>query len=581
MKTNNPTKPGLGFVDWLIVPLLCLLFCCTACIGPKLEELDFVEVQTKIPIPAGVGSLTLGGSIKRTLLEEDSLADHGFIWAENWTETAADFVLGKPGVQQKSLGKIQQGDFKSFTLNNLNAEQSLYSIKAYAVSGGRTIYGGLERFSFNFVVQTDTVSINNNEATLSALLFGLEALRDSVIDHGHIIARDTANLYANKTFFKKSSLKSTNDDGVFSSEFEGLSFNTTYYGKAYAQTRDGRFVYSKKILPFRVRDGWLPVKVRLPAQQAHLVSGAIGNSGFMGVACLDESCLIATNGPSRTAYRFEVERDTVGKWTEIADYSGIPARRSTSFTLNNRLYVTLGDRGSGNRFNTTTIWALDPAENGGEGSWILADTFPATGREGAVAFVINGKAYIGSGRSLDATGNEVLYSDFYEYSPALERGQRWQKIASLPGSGRSEAAAFVVNNRGYVGTGFSSRGGDLSDFWSYNPQSNQWAAVDSLPYDPRRGAISFSINGKGYVGTGWKSENSTYLSDLWSFDPTAARGKQWQSRTPLRSGGRSHAGLFVVNNRAYLGGGRSIFVRNNNLDFLIFSDFWMYTPETN
>ena len=285
MKTDNPTKPRLGFLDWLMVPILCLLFWCTACIGPELNELDFVEVQTKIPIPAGVGSLTLGGSIKRTLLEQDSLDDHGFIWAENWTGTAADFVLGKPGVNQKSLGKIQQGDFKPFTLKQLNAEQSLYFIKAYAVAGGRTIYGGLERFSFNFVVQTDTVSINNNEATLSALLFGLEALRDSIIDHGHIIARDTANLYLNKTFFKKSSLKSTNDDGVFSSEFEGLSFNTTYYGKAYAQTRDGRFVYSKKILEFRVKDGWLPVKsarrellLETEGNMAHLASGAIGNS---------------------------------------------------------------------------------------------------------------------------------------------------------------------------------------------------------------------------------------------------------------------------------------------------------------
>ncbi len=567
---------GIFFINVL---WLCLLWCCTSCIGPKLDQLDFVDVQTKIPIPAGVGSLTVGGSIDRTLLEEDSLGDHGFIWVENWTGTPADLVLGRPGVKTISLGRIQKGDF-TYTLNNLNVEQSLYSIKAYAVAGGRTIYGGLERFSFNFVVQTDTVSINNNEATLSALLFGLEALRDSVIDHGHIIARDTANLYVNKPFFKKSSLKSTNDDGVFSSEFEGLSFNTTYYGKAYAQTRDGRFVYSKKTLTFRVKDGWLPVKFRLPAQQAHLVSGAIGNSGIMGVACLDELCLNATNGPSRTAYRFDVEKDTVGKWTEIADYSGIPAKRSTSFTLNNRLYVTLGDRGVGNRYNTTSIWAFDPSENGGEGNWILTDTFPATGREGAVAFVINGKAYIGSGRRLDATANEVLYSDFYEYSPSLERGQRWKQIAPLPGSGRSEAAAFVVNNRGYVGTGFSAKE-DLRDFWSYNPQSNQWAQVDSLPYDPRRGAISFSINGKGYVGTGFKSENSTYLSDLWSFDPTAARGKQWQTRTPLRSGGRSHAGLFVVNNRAYLGGGRSIFVRNNNLDFLIFSDFWMYTPETN
>lgn len=585
MKTKPPIFSKWKQTTWIIT-ISMVLFLHYGCVGPHLDPLDFVEVQTKLPIPVGVGSLQVGGSVSRTMPESDSLEDHGFIYAENWPGEADDLVRGKPGVRSVSLGRFNQGDF-SDTLSNLNSEQTLYSIKAYAVVDGRPIYGSLERFSFNFVVQIDTVSINNNEATLSAFLYGLEALRDTVIDHGHIIAKDTANLYLNKTFLKKTSLKGSNDDGLFASEFNNLDFNTTYYGKAYVQTRDGQFVYSKKVLEFRVKDGWLPVKsarrsLMLDNQgnMAHLVSGAIGNSGFVGVACIDESCLIAGVGTTRRAYRFEVERDTMGKWTEIPDFSGIPAKGSISFTLNDRLYVTLGDRGTGNRFNTTTLWAFDPTANAGEGNWIAADTFPAQGREGAVAFVINGKAYIGTGGIGGANTNEVLYSDFYEYSPAAQRGQRWRKIASIPGSGRSGAAAFVVGNRGYVGTGFSA-GGDLKDFWAYNPQINQWSAVDSLPYDPRRGAIAFSINGKGYLGTGFKSENSAYLSDLWQFDPSAPRGKQWQTRTPLRSGGRSHAGIFVVNNRAYLGGGRSIFVRNNNLEFLIFSDFWMYTPENN
>ena len=585
MKTDTPAKPTLKHLDWLV--LLCLVLYSTSCIGPKLDQLDFVEVQTQLPKAVGLGSLKLNGSLTRTFLTEDSIEDHGFILAENWTEAPKELVMGKPGVKIISLGKIQQGAFTD-TLDNLNADQTLYAIKAYAITDGRPIYGNLERFSFNFVVKTDTVSINNNEATLSASLFGLEALEGSIIDHGHIIARDTANLYADKPFFKKSSLKSTNDDGVFSSEFEGLSFNTTYYGKAYSQTRNGRFVYSKKNLEFRVRDGWLPVKSVKRAlmfmdnqgNMAHLASGAIGNNGYMGVACIDELCVNLDGYPTRRIFRFEVERDTVGKWTEIPDFSGITAKKNTSFTLNNRLYVTLGDRAIGSRFNSRTLWAFDPEGNAGEGNWVATDTFPADGREGAVAFVINGKAYIGTGRSLNANGKEVFYNDFYEYSPAADRGKRWRQLAPMPKSGRSEASAFAIANRGYVGTGFSTFG-DLKDFWSYNPQSNQWVQVDSLPYDPRRGAISFSINGKGYVGTGFKSENNSYLNDLWSFDPTAASGKQWRTRTPLRSGGRSHAGLFVVNNRAYLGGGRSIFVRNNNLEFLIFSDFWMYTPETN
>lgn len=579
MKTDYPAKSAPKLQAWLKLPILCLVLWCTACIGPKLDQLDFFEVQTKVPVPAGVGSLTLGGIVNRTLVEQDSIEDHGFIWAENWLGTPDELVLGKPGVKDTSLGKIQQGEF-IYTINNLNAEQSLYSIKAYAVSGGRTIYGGLERFSFNFVVQTDTVSINNNEATLTAFLFGLEALRDSIIDHGHIIAKDTSNLYSGKPFFKKSSLKSSNDDGFFASKFGGLDFNTNYFGKAYAQTRDGRFVYSKKILPFTVRDGWLPVSVRLPIRQAHIVSGAIGNSGFMGLACLDESCLSGTNSPSMVINRFDVENETVGKWSQIPEYAGNSAKKTTFFTLNDRLYIVLGDFVQGNRFDNTQIWAFDPNKNDGEGTWILADTFPAEGREGAVAFVINDRAYIGSGRRLDKDNKEKFFNDFYEYSPDAPKGQRWKPIAPIPGPARSEATSFVLEKKGYVGTGYSANI-DLNDFWSYDPLSNGWIAIDPLPEDPRRGAISFSIKGKGYVGTGFISDNSSYLNDLWSFNPTKPKGNQWERRSRLQGSGRSHAGVFVVNNRAYLGGGRSIRFSNNQLEYVLFSDFWMYTPETN
>ena len=189
---------GIFFINVL---WLCLIWCCTSCIGPKLDQLDFVEVITNIPELKGVGRVILSGTVNRTLLDVDSLEEHGFIIAENWTGTADDLTQEKPGVKKVNLGKIHQGGF-THKLNNLNAERTIYSIKAYAIAGGPPIYGSLERFSFNFAVDTDTVSINNNEATLTAFLYGLEAFGDSIIDHGHIIARDTANLYLNKPFFK-------------------------------------------------------------------------------------------------------------------------------------------------------------------------------------------------------------------------------------------------------------------------------------------------------------------------------------------------------------------------------------------
>ncbi|AEE53635.1 MAG TPA: hypothetical protein PLC89_15400 [Haliscomenobacter sp.] len=581
MKTTNPFPTFCWYVCFCFALLL------SSCIGPKLDQLDFFEVTTKTPHPAGVGRLIVEGSINRSLSEEEPMSDHGFIWAENWTGQVKDFVKDNPGIKTISLGNFDQGDF-SDTLSNLDPGKKVYYVRAYALTESRMSYGSVESFAFNFSVQTDTiVSKFNNEATLSAILFGLKALKDTIIDRGHILARDTGNLYLDKPYFKKTSLKSSNDDGVFYSTFKNLAFNTLYYTKAYVQTQDKRIVYSDKILPLKMADGWLRVS-NLPAGRAHLIGGNLSNSGYVSLGCADEDCLLTRFGSMRTTFRFDPLMDTLGQWTEVQDYNGIPTIGAISFTINNKLYAGLGDKSNG-RYSSD-IWAFDPSLNGNTGDWQLVDTFPAQAREGAVVFVINGKAYMGTGGIKDQNGNEVFYNDFYEYNPSAPRGSRWRALANMPLKagpkevkmllGRKNAVAFSSNNVGYVGTGLSSNG-DLHDFWAFDPNNNTWAEVDFLPGDPRRDALSFSLLNKGYVGMGYLAGNSTYLADLWEFNPLAAPGKQWRSRTPLLGGGRSNAAVFTLGNRAYIGGGRSIFIKNNNLEFLIFRDFWMYTPETN
>lgn len=577
--SNLYYRIGRGTYIWFLLIL-------SSCIGDKLIPSDFVEVTTQSPQPLGIGSLQMAGNVKRTLPEAGEIKDHGFVWAANWDGDNKDFVKNHPQTKTIPLGLLTKNEFKD-TIVGLEANQTVYHYRAYVTTPeGNTVYGTVERFTFNFIVQTDTITSKfNDEVTVSAVLLGLEALKDSVIDRGHILDKDTANLYLHKSFFRKTSLKSSNDDGVFNSAFKKLAFNTLYYAKAYAKTKDGNIVYSTKVLPIKIGDGWLRVK-DMPRGRAHIIAGTIANQAYVSLGCIDEDCLLTKNETTTQTHRYEPLNDTLGRWTQVQEFNGVSSTGAVSFTLNNRLYTGLGNLGGGLYYKE--IWVFEPDPNGGY--WRFADIFPGNGRDGAVAFVINNKAYIGTGGVIDQNQNETLTNDFYEYDPSAAQGMRWRNIAALPAKtsnsvvekdlGRKNATTFVINGTAYVGTG-TTLTGDLKDFWAYDPQRDQWTLTEAFPGDPRRDAIGFSLNGKGYIGMGYLVENSTYLADLWEFNPNGAVGKKWRSRTPLLGGGRSSAASFVIGNKAYVGGGRSITIKNNELKFILYSDFWMYTPENN
>ena len=122
-------------------------------------------------------------------------------------------------------------------------------------------------------------------------------------------------------------------------------------------------------------------------------------------------------------------------------------------------------------------------------------------------------------------------------------------IASMPSKAkaRNGAVAFTLNNKGYVGLGFD--GTDcLNDFWCYDPETNSW--TESTPYmgDAVRFAFSFVIDGYAYVGGGEDADNNI-LGDCYRFD-----GTNWEPVQSC-SVPRSQASAFVCNGKGYLYGG--------------------------
>ncbi len=192
------------------------------------------------------------------------------------------------------------------------------------------------------------------------------------------------------------------------------------------------------------------------------------------------------------------------------------------------------------------------------GNWIELSDFEGVPRSDAVAFTIGNKAYVGTGYD-----GEDRLNDFWEYDPQLNN---WTRKADFPGIARSGAVGFGTDTKGYIGTGYDGTN-KLNDFWEYDPATNTWTQVADFGGSARYGAIAFAIDNKGYVGTGYDGNS---LKDFWQYDPST---NQWNQKISLSGGKRRDAVAFVIDGKGYVCTGIDNGVYEN--------DFWEYNPISN
>jgi len=192
------------------------------------------------------------------------------------------------------------------------------------------------------------------------------------------------------------------------------------------------------------------------------------------------------------------------------------------------------------------------------GNWFELSDFEGVPRSDAVAFTIGSKGYVGVGYD----GSDRL-NDFWEYDPQLNN---WSRKADFPGTARNGAVGFGTDSKGYIGTGYDGTS-KLNDFWEYDPASDTWVQIPDFGGSARYGAIAFAINNKGYVGTGY---DGNCLKDLWEYDPSTS---QWTQKISLGGGKRRDAVAFVIDEKGYVCTG----VDNAEYE----DDFWEYDPVAN
>ncbi len=225
--------------------------------------------------------------------------------------------------------------------------------------------------------------------------------------------------------------------------------------------------------------------------------------------------------------QIDTSSSSLGVWKEMADVpisaSNITGRAfATSFVIGNYAYVGLGLSNNEGEPMLSDFWKYDPTNN----SWSGVAPMPIqVGRERAVSFVVDGKAYVGTGFSSNIAYDSarVYYNDFYRYDPG---NNTWSKIANFPGAVRSDAISFVLNGKGYVSCGTDdSLTKGYNDMYAYDPTSNTWNKEADFPVKNLYGASAFvcNHNNEAYV-IGGASFGGYLSTGFYKFTPTT---NQW------------------------------------------------------
>jgi N-acetylneuraminic acid mutarotase len=249
---------------------------------------------------------------------------------------------------------------------------------------------------------------------------------------------------------------------------------------------------------------------------------------------------------------------TYNAWMQVASFAGGARVSAVAFAINGKGYLGTGLNGSA--APTTDFWEYDPDTN----SWAQKADFKGFARAYGVGFTIGNNGYVGSGRS---GANSTGFNDFYQYTPS---NNTWTQITSIPGN-RSDAFAFVADNKGYVGGGRNAST-PISDLYMYDPSANTWTAKANIAgYDYTSGNSSFTIGSKGYVGLGYKLTNGVQTVTNQAFEYTPS-SNSWKALPNYGGVARSSAVGFAISNIGYFGLGQP------NAGTSVYKDFWAYTP---
>jgi len=274
--------------------------------------------------------------------------------------------------------------------------------------------------------------------------------------------------------------------------------------RAYIVAGTDEFEYKRKMYSYRAdQDDW-DDEVSLGGEQGAGLDriGAVSFSLEIDGQTKGYVCMGQTQTIGFMDDLWEYDRNTEA-WTQKANFIGAPRRESVSFVIENKAYVGTGNSAQG---LTNDFYCYDPVFN----TWTQISDFTGTPRQAAVAFSMDSYGFIGTG------DDGTLRNDFWMYNPQIDQ---WIQKANFPGAARSGACGWSAFPVCYLGTGEDANHFFHKDLWEYNYYLNNWTQRANIPGPGRKNAIAFYLDGWGFIGTGYN--NGTFLEDLWGYSGTA------------------------------------------------------------
>ncbi|MFT5601528.1 MAG: N-acetylneuraminic acid mutarotase [Flavobacteriales bacterium] len=277
------------------------------------------------------------------------------------------------------------------------------------------------------------------------------------------------------------------------------------------------------------QEAWIQMDSVNGAPKASCVGFSLMGEGYIGMG-------ISSSGNKRSMYSYDLDQDDWDQELSLGgiNASGLNRNSAVSFVIDNKAYVGTGN---GSAPFLDDIWEYDPIAE----VWTQKASFGGSPRRQAIGFAIDSLGYIGTGE--DANG---LTNDFWQYNPS---NNSWVEVAEFIGTARKQAVGAVMGALGYVGTG--NDGSYRRDFYEYNPNLDVWTLKPMFFGSPRYGATAFAMFPNLYIATGYDNTLS-YKNDVWEYNFFT---NTWTQKIDFPGDGRVNASSFVVDGIGFLGTG--------------------------
>lgn len=248
-------------------------------------------------------------------------------------------------------------------------------------------------------------------------------------------------------------------------------------------------------------------------------------------------------------------------WIQLPDYPGPAVSSGFSFVIDNNAYVGGGTSQSPGpqasfcskqfyafSFNTNT-WARKSDISIGDNIQGIFATYH---------FSIGDYGYVGGGRFSANDANIAIF----RYDPTTDH---WEAYGTHPPRSGDYyyyqfhyGTAFVLGGKAYIGSGVTHTRYEVNtDFFSWDPATQNWEGLGS--YAPiytwgRYGTLGLAGGSSGFVGFG----NS--FNDIYQYFPARPRGPdQWRRTTDSPEHFGSEGPMaFSINNKLYIGLGKPL-----------------------